>query len=505
MIEQNKAEINQLLSEIKNISKLNEMEYQGNIIPNDIRNRPIFLLAPMSYWGMVKCPEIVKICNNIVAAIDDQSKRKKIHGVARWSSKKFKQKVSTYPDAVAIDLSCSPNGKKFVGDLLKDLRVQKITPFREPLPLIQNFDNKKLFIMSPKSVISDLHLNGIVSHSQNVVAMVDDAETQESVNGIQCWTRSTFLDKAKYYKESLAIDFSYTQYERAIIQDLCKIAGVEYVDSLVVIAHCGQHAVYEPARIYRQRTLLNLEKFLRFASRLEDELSINTLYRNILFRLTYDRNYLIPILSTPQNEYFSGAADTSTFQLGNKEHYCDCGAFTGGVVKRFLMDSNNQYESIVAFEPDSINFKELQDIASPYIKNFQPINKAISNKKGSIYFNETGTVSSHITEAGKKRVSLTKLDDELEKLTLLKMDIEGFEAKAIQGAARLIRTQRPRIAACVYHNALDLLDVVEELDKLVDDYHYRLRQHFNGYYYDLVLYASPVAGNSPPKWASSDN
>lgn len=229
------------------------------------------------------------------------------------------------------------------------------------------------------------------------------------------------------------------------------------------------------------------------------------MYRNILFRLTYNRDYLIPILSSPQNEYFSGAADTSTFRLGNHEHYCDCGAFNGDIVRRFLVETNNQYQSIVAFEPDSINFRHLRNISSLDVRKFQAINKAVSNKKGFIYFNETGTVSSHIAATGNKKVALTRLDDELELLTLLKMDIEGFEAKAIQGASRLIHTQRPRIAACVYHNALDLIEVVEQLDKLVDNYHYRLRQHFNGYYYDLVLYASPVSGSAPPEWACSTN
>lgn len=47
------------------------------------------------------------------------------------------------------------------------------------------------------------------------------------------------------------------------------------------------------------------------------------------------------------------------------------------------------------------------------------------------------------------------------------------------------------MAICVYHYAQDLLDIVEQLDKLVEGYHFRLRQHSPGHYYDLVLYASP--------------
>jgi hypothetical protein len=40
-----------------------------------------------------------------------------------------------------------------------------------------------------------------------------------------------------------------------------------------------------------------------------------------------------------------------------------------------------------------------------------------------------------------------------------------------------------------------------QLDKTADDYHLRLRQHNASYYYDLVLYASPLAGVEAPIWA----
>jgi hypothetical protein len=112
---------------------------------------------------------------------------------------------------------------------------------------------------------------------------------------------------------------------------------------------------------------------------------------------------------------------------------------------------------------------------------------------------ETGTMGSHIGRHGSTIIQTTKLDDELEKLTFLKMDVEGFEVKTLEGASSLIAAQRPRIAACVYHYANDLIDVFTQIDKTVDNYHFRLRQHHGSYYYDLVLYASPVEGSQPPE------
>ncbi|MPT05106.1 MAG: FkbM family methyltransferase [Delftia sp.] len=494
--------IQKLRQEILRIAALENLDSEEVFLTEEIKTRPAFLLAPMSYIGMQKGLQIAQSMNNVISAIDDHTHSDEIHGVPRWSSTQFKERISKYPDAIAIDFSCSPRSKKFFEALCNDSGVEQISLAKQAPPIIEDFDNRPKFFMAPMSIIAEMHMNGILGQTSNVVAAIDDTLHQKEVHGIPVWNSTDFIDKAKQYPNAMAIDFSYTPLERGAMRKLCELTGTEKIDAGVAIAHCGQHAVYEPARVYRQRTLLRLNEFLNLADRLEDELSVFTLYSNLLFRLTYDRSHLLPALSTPTNEYFSASSDTSTFRLGQREHFCDCGAFQGPIVQKFLEASNFQYESITAFEPDSINFQILKKLSSPLTPNFRPINKAVSNIQETLRFKETGTVSSYASPDGNISVSTTRLDDELEKITLLKMDVEGFEAKVLEGASRLISAQRPRIAVCVYHYALDLLDVVEQLDKMVDSYHLRLRQHSNGYYYDLVLYASPVPGNAPPPWAS---
>lgn len=493
--------IEQLHKEILRIAASENQEEQEIKITDEIKNRPAFLMAPMSYTGMQKGPHIVQSMSNVIAAIDDHSSQDQLHGIPRWNSKQFTEKINQYPNAIAIDFSCSPNGRDFVKNLCEISGIEKISLTKNTPPILENIENLPKFFLTPTSIIAEMHMKGILSQMSNIVAAVDENTSQATINGIPIWKSDDFIKNSEKYPNAIAIDFSYTPYERGFARKLCELTGVKKIDSGLAIAHCGQHAVYEPARVYRQRTLLRLNDFLEFAKRLEDDLSVITLYSNLLFRLTYNRDYLLNILSTPENEYFSAYSDTSTFTLGKHEHFCDCGAFQGPVVHKFLESSNFQYESITAFEPDSINFQKLKNIASPLTPNFRPVNKAVSNTQEILRFKETGTVSSHASPDGEITVPTIRLDDELENITLLKMDIEGFEAKALEGASRLIRTQRPRIAACVYHYALDLLDVVEQIDKLVENYHFRLRQHSNGYYYDLVLYASPVTGSAPPPWA----
>lgn len=178
------------------------------------------------------------------------------------------------------------------------------------------------------------------------------------------WSSRQFIEHAAQHPQALAIDFSYGPGESGLAHKLCEQAGIERVDACLAVAHCGLAAVYEPAQVYRQRTLLRLDEFLSFADRLDDDLSVFTLYSNLLFRLTYDSSLLLDCWATPINEYFSTYADSSTFQLGQREHFCDGGAFQGPIVHKFLEASRHRYESITAFEPDSINFQKLEGIAS---------------------------------------------------------------------------------------------------------------------------------------------
>jgi FkbM family methyltransferase len=366
---------------------------------------------------------------------------------------------------------------------------------------IKDFESRPIFLLGPLSSLGNTHGPKIALSVNNLIASVDDYSTENNIHGAPRWSSEEFILKSAKFPNAIAIDFSESQIARTSIRKLCELAQVERHDCVVAQAQLGMVSVYEYATVYRLKTLERLDEFLLLADRFSDDLSRATLFANLLFRLTYDRSYMLKTWINPVEEYFSPFASPNTFQLGNREHFCDCGAFQGPIVSKFLKSTGYQYESITAFEPDSVNFKILENLAPFQLKNFRPVNKAVSSRKQNLRFIETGTVSSYIGSEGNSIVQTVKLDDELDKLTFLKMDIEGFEVKALQGASNLISKQRPRIAACVYHYAHDLLDVVAQLDKMAGDYHLRLRQHNGSYYYDLVLYASPLDGVEAPHWA----
>lgn len=371
------------------------------------------------------------------------------------------------------------------------------------VPMIEGLAERPVFLMAPSSLIGSMYGQSVASATK-VIASVDDLSKAESIHGVPRWTSAQFVERAKQHPNSLVIDFSCSPYTRWLVARLCEEAGgVDVQDFALVAGQLKLAAVFEPCDVYRARTLARLDEYLAIADRFSDDLSRATLYSNLLFRLTYDRNHLVPVWN-PYDEYFSmhGLGQTATFKPGLNEHFVDCGAHQGTIVHRLLGATGGRYKSITAFEPDRINFEKLRNVSSVGLHDYHPINKAVSNQHEQLRFRETGTMSSYITTDGDVIVETTTLDDTVEHATFIKMDIESFESKGLQGASRLLQTQRPRLAICVYHMAHDVLDVLEVLDKNVENYHYRLRQHYPGWYYDLVLYGSPVAGIEPPSWAA---
>jgi FkbM family methyltransferase len=369
-------------------------------------------------------------------------------------------------------------------------------------PTMRGLETRPAIMLAPQSFVGNMHAAAVAARLPNLVAVVDDRATEATLWGVPRWSSAEFLIQAGKFADALAIDFSTGMEARALFSSLCAHVRVERQDCVAVLAQLDMWSVYEPVRQYRSRTLERLDDFIRLADRFQDEHSRATLYGNLLFRLSYERSHMLPSWASPIDEYFSLYASPSTFNLGSREHYCDCGAFQGPIVSKFLAATGRQYGSITAFEPDRSNFDVLTRISPIALDNYRPVNKAVSNRTEELRFHETGTVSSHVSDTGTVTVQTARLDDELDKLTFLKMDVEGYEARTLEGAAGLIGRQRPRIAACVYHYAQDLLDVVAQLDKSAGDYHLRLRQHNASYFYDLVLYASPVAGSGAPAWAA---
>jgi FkbM family methyltransferase len=205
-----------------------------------------------------------------------------------------------------------------------------------------------------------------------------------------------------------------------------------------------------------------------------------------------DRIILFPYL---YNDYPNTYFYHPFWKWGLEEVFVDCGCFDGNTSRQFINLAerleNMSIAKIIAYEPDEMSFsvceQNLADIPSFIIKNV-----GLWNKCETLRFSATGKDGSRIAPTGNVEINTVALDEDLldQKVTFIKMDIEGAELNALKGAEKLIRSQRPKLAISVYHMAEDILSVPEFIINLKLNYKLYLR-HQETNFFETVFYAVP--------------
>ncbi|MEE0596044.1 MAG: FkbM family methyltransferase [Agathobacter sp.] len=194
-----------------------------------------------------------------------------------------------------------------------------------------------------------------------------------------------------------------------------------------------------------------------------------------------------------QNQYF----DLPYLLQKKDEVFVDCGAYHGETSEQFIKWCGKKYKHIYCFEPDRNNLEQCCKNLSDNMpdEKYTVINKGTWSEERCLAFSDSSDEASHITENGNEKIEVCSLDEELyerrkERVTFIKMDIEGAELESLKGAGRIIREQKPKLAICVYHKKEDIFDIPEYILSLNPKYKLYLRHYTLGEW-DTVLYAIP--------------
>ena len=147
------------------------------------------------------------------------------------------------------------------------------------------------------------------------------------------------------------------------------------------------------------------------------------------------------------------------------------------------------YNAIISFEPDKGNYQKLRDRR---LKSHTCICKGVSDAVGTVYFSEKGTSGkiADKTNVEGTPIELDTIDHAIQgqPATLIKMDIEGEELAALQGARDTIKRWKPKLAVCIYHKKEDLWEIAEYIHQLNPEYKLYMR-NYEDTVTELVLYA----------------
>lgn len=261
----------------------------------------------------------------------------------------------------------------------------------------------------------------------------------------------------------------------------------------------GQYELYAPdvpvagEGLFDEEYLeANADKLQKVKRLFADEQSRKVLEDIISYKLTGDIK-LLKECETPTDEGWS------LLNIGKQETYVDLGAYNGDTVDKFLRLTNKEFEHIYAVEPDSRSFNRM--VRRNYALGrgiFHPINAVAWNEDTTLQFRQSGGRSSTAMRENGGRygrgrvvpVQAMKVDTLLEgkKATLLKLDVEGSEREALEGARETIAKYRPKLILSVYHRTEDLLELPLKIHDMHSGYRLYLRHHPYIPAWDVELY-----------------
>jgi len=169
----------------------------------------------------------------------------------------------------------------------------------------------------------------------------------------------------------------------------------------------------------------------------------------------------------------------------------DAGAYIGDTILNFLQQVP-EIEHVYAFEPDKKNFLELKELELKYKDKITLIHAAVWNTNGILKFQSGLGLGSHISANGTQKVKAISLDDFFKDKpfpTLIKLDVEGAEEKAIEGAKNIIENCKPKLQVCLYHNPYHLFRLPLFIKEINPSYKFYVGHHHE-LFWELVLYCA---------------
>lgn len=186
------------------------------------------------------------------------------------------------------------------------------------------------------------------------------------------------------------------------------------------------------------------------------------------------------------DQYF----DKDIIKLGDNEMFLDCGAADGFNTEMFLKLSGKNAGAFL-FEPLAENLTDLKRFSK--IPGVNIIPHGVWDKTCKLTFiNTDDRYCGKFCEDDNGIEWVTSIDEKVynvvDKVTFIKMDIEGAELKALQGAKNTILRDRPRLAISIYHKPEDIYEIPLFIKSLVPEYKFYIR-HYSNFQPETILYA----------------
>ena len=261
---------------------------------------------------------------------------------------------------------------------------------------------------------------------------------------------------------------------------------------------CNSNSITEEWRYLPDEIFGARDKISQVYEMLEDKESKE--YYMDFFKACITRNPLY-YRSNPKSlrgSYFY-ETERGDFGIFKNDIIVDCGAYDGDTARLFMQLTDNKCK-VYCIEPVRENYNALNDwVKKSKLGNIVPIHAGVGSfyhsekvysteektTKGAVGSNRFGSDNPIVSD-----IKIITLDETInEKIDFIKMDIEGAEMDALEGASQVIKECKPRMLLSAYHKTTDMWNIPLYIKKIHSDYKIYLGHQPNAPYEPEFLYA----------------
>lgn len=350
----------------------------------------------------------------------------------------------------------------------RELAREALIRLDQPSDLAKRFLN--MTCEAPRYVIGKNHDTEQLNALVQLQGVIDDFAA-----GMTSWHGIPLVPTSAVPKDAIIANCSTSISPVAVLKHL-STQGLQQVVGLHELVPAAAGRLVWPwfATSMRKELDENADAWNQIHDSLVDDTSRRTFLDVIRFRLTCDPAYMSEYTVRVQDQYFEG------FMQFNDEVFVDAGGFDGdtseGFAKRYP-----DYRKIILFEPSKKNMEAARRRLSGYRDiDFRPF--GLSDKAGTLGFNEGAGSASAVAASATTSIQVETLDATVpDPVTFIKMDLEGWELKALRGSEHHIASERPKLAIAVYHDSPDFRLVHQFVAKFDHNYRCHLRHYTQGW------------------------
>lgn len=339
--------------------------------------------------------------------------------------------------------------------------------------LEQPFDLAKLFLEDSDARRYAIGKNAetLRLHALTPLTGVIDDFAEEASN----WQGIPIVKTRDVPKGALIANCSTSISPVAVLKHLAE-NGFTRVVGLHELITASQGKLAWPRFVQTMRTELNehVDAWMQIYDSLSDDESRRTFVDVVRYRLSCNPDYMSNYTVRVQEQYFED------FMKFRGEVFVDAGGFDGdtseGFAKRY-----SDYEKIIIFEPSRKNMAAARKRLSGYRDiNYQTL--GLSDSATMLSFDQNAGSASAINGSANTQIAVDTLDSVVQgRVTFIKMDLEGWEMKALMGSRRHIAEERPKLAIAVYHDSPDFRLVHQFINDFGHNYDCYLRHYTQGW------------------------